>query len=54
MEETAESFEWLDVVDAREHSEADDVWEASEVVDEATTTDKRLEGRPKIRTESNK
>ena len=40
----------------KEHSEAvDEDCDANEVVEEeACTTDKRLEGRPKIRTVSNK
>ena len=52
--DAAESFEWLDVVDANEHKEVVEDWEANDAVEVVTTTDIRLEGRPKINTESNK
>lgn len=41
-------------MEANEANELVDVCEANEVVDEATTTDNLLDGRPKINTVSNK
>ena len=52
----ADSFELLDVVEASEHSDAvEEDCDVNDVVEEdAITTDKRLDGRPKIKTVSNK
>ena len=51
-----DSFELLDVVEASEHSDAvEEDCDVNDVVEEdAITTDKRLDGRPKIKTVSNK